>query len=274
MMKLKTGLAVTALIVIATAAHAADDVAALLKAADRYRSGADNLQVETEVRVFNRDGTPDKERRYTVFVQAGHKSLVLMRSPAEAGQKVLMLGDDFWLLLPGSARPLRITASQKLLGDAATGDIATLSWAEDYTGALAGEEPCDTGAAPGDAKPGIASSGSGHETLADAPTQACQHLSLRAARKGLSYQRIELWLGKRHHEPVRAELYVQSDKLAKLARFITDQPRAPTQVDQMVLEDRLSSHRQTRVRYLSRQPRAVPEAWLNPMFLARNPGLE
>jgi hypothetical protein len=27
-----------------------------------------------------------------------------MRSPAEAGQKVLMLGDDFWLLMPGSQR--------------------------------------------------------------------------------------------------------------------------------------------------------------------------
>ena len=52
-----------------------------------------------------RDGSPDKERRYTVFAQAEHQSLVLMRSPAEQGQKVLMLGDDFWLLMPGSQRP-------------------------------------------------------------------------------------------------------------------------------------------------------------------------
>jgi glutamate racemase/predicted negative regulator of RcsB-dependent stress response len=34
--------------------------------------------------------------------------------------------------MPGSARPLRITPMQKLLGDASTGDIATLRWAEDY----------------------------------------------------------------------------------------------------------------------------------------------
>ena len=103
----------------ASAAHA-DEVAQLLKAADAYRTGQDNLQVETQVSVLNRDGSPDKERRYTVFAQAQHKSLVLMRSPAEAGQKVLMLGDDFWLLMPGSQRPLRITPSQKLLGDAST----------------------------------------------------------------------------------------------------------------------------------------------------------
>lgn len=232
-------------------ALAAPDVGALLKAADRYRSGATDLQVETLVTVFNRDGSPDKERRYTVFVQAAHQSLVLMRSPAEAGQKVLMLGDDFWLLLPGSQRPLRITPSQKLLGDASTGDIATLSWADDYSGSLIGEEACE----------------------AD-HVQRCLHLTLQAARKGLSYQRIELWIGQARHEPVRAELYVQSDKLAKLARFVMDKPLAPTQVDEMVLVDQLGSHKETRVRYLARQPRRVPQTWLNPMFLARNPALE
>ena len=166
-------LALLCAMLAAAAAHAADDVPALLKAADRYRTGQDNLQVETHISVLNRDGSPDKERRYTVFVQEQHKSLVLMRSPAEAGQKVLMLGDDFWLLMPGSQRPLRITPSQKLLGDASTGDIATMSWADDYTGSVVGEEPC------------------GAES-----DQACQHLSLQATRKGVSYQRIELWLGK------------------------------------------------------------------------------
>ena len=235
----------------AAGVQAADDVPALLKAADRYRTGADNLQVETHVSVLNRDGSPDKERRYTVFVQAQHKSLVLMRSPAEAGQKVLMLGDDFWLLMPGSQRPLRITPSQKLLGDASTGDIATLSWADDYTGNVVGDEPC------------------GAESDA-----VCQHLSLQAARKGVSYQRIELWLGKARHEPVRADLYVQSDKLAKQARFVLDKPSAPTLVTEMVLLDQLSNHKETRVRYVSRQGKTVPETWLNPMFLARNPALE
>jgi len=235
----------------ATVAQAADDVPALLKAADRYRTGQDNLQVETLVSVTNRDGSPDKERRYTVFVQAQHKSLVLMRSPAEAGQKVLMLGDDFWLLMPGSQRPLRITPSQKLLGDASTGDIATMSWADDYSGSVVGDEPC----------------------LPDGEA-ACRHLSLQAARKGVTYQRIELWLGKTRHEPIRAELYVQSDKLAKQARFVFDKPAAPTQVTEMVLLDQLSNHKETRVRYVSRQGKVVPEAWLNPMFLARNPALE
>ena len=245
-------------LLLGRAAYAADapaDLQALLQAADRYRSGGDNLQVETEVMVLQRDGSPDKTRRYTVFVQDQRRSLVLMRSPAEQGQKVLMLGDDFWLLMPGSQRPLRITPSQKLLGDASTGDIATLNWADDYAGTLVGEERCEAA----DGKSG---------------DQACLHLTLQAQRKGVSYQRIELWLGKAKHEPLKADLYVQSDKLAKQARFIVDQPKAPTRVDEMVLLDRLSNHKETRVRYVSRHNKTVPETWLNPMFLARNPGLE
>jgi hypothetical protein len=71
-----------------------------------------------------------------------------MRSPAEPGQKVLMLGDDFWLLMPGSQRAMRITPMQKLLGDASTGDIATMNWADDYGGSVVGEEPCGEPAQP------------------------------------------------------------------------------------------------------------------------------
>jgi len=226
----------------------AQEAAALIQAADRYRLAGENMQIETNISTYNRDGTLDKERAYIVFAQAGHQSLVLMQSPAEKGQKVLMRGDDFWLLMPQTQRPLRITPSQKLLGDASTGDIATLSWSEDYDGSLVGEERC------GEA--------------------ACLHLTLSAQRKGVSYQRIELWIGKARQEPLKADLYLSSDKLAKQASFVMDKPAAPTRVDEMVLQDQLSNHKETRVRYGTRQAKTIPENWLNPMFLARNPSLE
>jgi hypothetical protein len=246
---MKTLTLFAAIATLATGAFA-QDVPALLKAADKYRMGSENMQVDTQIAVFNTDGSADKERRYTVFAQAKHQSLVLMQSPAEKGQKVLMLGDDFWLLMPGSQRPLRITPMQKLLGDASTGDIATMSWADDYTGTVAGDDRCGE------------------------PEQACVHLSLTAVRKGVTYQRIELWLGKAKHEPVKADLYVQSDKLAKQARFVMDKPGAPTTVTAMLLRDQLTNKKETQVRYLARKEHTVPEAWLNPMFLARNPALE
>jgi hypothetical protein len=278
-------LAAASLIALLTATTAqAQDVGTILRNADSYRmsvagpsqgakapSGgserserggmplSDNLQVDTLVQVFNADGTPDKERRYTVFAQAGRQSLVLMQSPAEKGQKVLMLGDDFWLLMPNSQRPLRITPMQKLLGDASTGDIATMSWSGDYTATLNGEEACQP---------------AGAADAAFFASKVCYQLSLQASRKGVTYQRIELWVGKQRHEPVRANLYVQSDKLAKQARFVMDKPGAGATVSAMVLTDQLSNQKQTRVTYLSRKERTVPAEWLNPMFLARNPSLE
>jgi hypothetical protein len=243
-----------AITLLCCTAHA-QDINTLLKNADRYRMSAENLQVETQVTVFNTDGSQDKERRYTVFAQSERKSLVVMQSPVEKGQKVLMLADDFWLLMPNTQRPMRITPMQKLLGDASTGDIATMNWAGDYTGTVVGEEPC----AP---------------TSTENNKATCLHLSLQATRKGVTYQRIELWIGKTRHEPVRADLFVQSDKLAKQARFVMDKPSNPTTVSEMVLVDQLSNKKETRIKYLARKDRTVPAEWLNPMFLARNPSLE
>ncbi|HEU4843171.1 MAG TPA: outer membrane lipoprotein-sorting protein [Burkholderiaceae bacterium] len=223
---------------------AAPDVQELIRKADYYRSSSANVQVQTRIEVFARDGSMEKRRDYLVLAESDHKTLVLMQSPAEKGQKVLMLGDDFWMFMPSSERPIRITPTQKLLGEASTGDIATLSWSEDYTGEAAGEEPCGA--------------------------QTCLHLVLNGKRKGLTYQRIELWLGKARKEPVKADLYVQSEKLAKTATFVMENGM----VGYMDLQDLVSNHKMTRVTYLSRKNRSIPTEWLNPMFLARNPDLE
>ncbi|MFZ6848317.1 outer membrane lipoprotein-sorting protein [Undibacterium sp. RuRC25W] len=228
-------------------AHA-DDLKSLLKAADHFRLGEESMQVETQITTFNRDGSKEKERTYLVYSRPHRQSLVLMQSPAEKGQKILMSGDDFWMLLPGSQRPLRITPMQKLLGDASIGDIATTTWADDYEGNVIGEEQCEG--------------------------RSCLHLSLNANRKSVAYQHIELWIGKTLHEPLKADLYVQSEKLAKQASFVMNKAQAPTEVSQMILLDQLSSHKETRVQYVSRKSKVVPDQWLNPMFLAKNPTLE
>jgi hypothetical protein len=235
--------------VLAAMPAVAQDVATVLKDADRFRVASRNMRIDTQVSVFHTDGSVDKERLYTVFAQADHQSLVVMQSPAEKGQKVLMSGDDFWLVLPGSQRPLRITPMQKLLGDASTADIAAVSWADDYTGTVAGQEPCGE------------------------PVRDCLRLSLQANRKAVTYQRIDLWVGKARHEPVKADLYVQSDKLAKQAQFVLDGAN-PDAVAAMLLKDQLANHKETRVRYVSRKAHKVPESWLNPMFLVRNTTLE
>jgi hypothetical protein len=218
------------------------DVKQLLKEADAFRLNDNAMRVETEVRVF-KYGKIDKTRLYNVYVKPGRRSVVVMRSPAERGQKMLMLGDDFWLVLPSSQRPLRITPMQKLLGDASTGDIASLTWAEDYDGQVIGEAVVE----------GV----------------PCIKLDITGQRKGVSYARIVLSLAKSDHSPVHAELYVASDKLAKEATFKFGAIAGQKLVNTMVLTDRLQNERITEVHYLSRASKALPDEYYNPAFLVR-----
>ena len=231
------------LVAMSVVSSAAADVARLLNAADGFRLPSDALRVETEIRLY-KSGTLDTERRYSVFLKPGRRSLVLMQSPSEKGQKVLMLADEFWQIMPQSQRPIRITPLQKLLGDAWAGDIATMPWGEDNTGTMEGEVSVE----------GV----------------ACLQLTLSAARKGVSYQRVDLYLAKADSPPVKADLYVASDKLAKRATFTVEDVGGRPQVSMMALSDEIQPGRQTVIGYFKRVSRSIPDEYYNPMYLTHN----
>jgi hypothetical protein len=224
-------------------AMAETDVATLLKKADAFRLSGAELRVETEIRLF-KSGKLDKKRRYTVFLKPGRRSLVLFRSPSELGQKLLMLDDQFWIMMPRSRRPIRITPTQKLLGEASSGDLATLTWSEDYKGVITGKAVVD-----------------------DVP---CLVLDLKAARTGVTYAGITLYLAEADHRPVKADLYVASGKLAKVARFKMGTLNGRRQVISMTLIDRIQIKRLTEVHYLAMRPQSLPDKVYNPAYLVRN----
>lgn len=236
------GLLLAALALGASTAYA-ESPEALLKRADAWRLSAEHLKTETRIEVM-KNGVLEKERDYIVFLRPGRESLVLMQSPAEKGQKVLMKGDDFWMFLPGSQRPIRITPTQKLIGDAAAGDVATLSWSEDYSPSQAQAESCDS--------------------------RACTHLTLKAKQASVTYGRIELWVDTKSAQPLKADLYVVSEKLAKRASFEIGTVSGKPQVTSMVIDDEILTTRRTVLRYRSRSAYEAPEAWFNPMYLTRN----
>ena len=233
----------------AQAAPSEADIAAVVRSVDNMRAGPgkDPFRIETQVVSIKTDGSIDKQRSFSVFLQPERKILIMSRSPSEQGQKLLMMEDDFWLVLPGSQRPMRITATQKMVGDAATADIGTVRWSDEYASKFVGEDKC------GD--------------------QPCLRLELTALRKSTSYSRIDLWVGKVKSEPIKADLYLQSGKLAKSAKFVLDNPRAPTLVMETILSDELSELKETRIRYVSREAKSVPSEWFNPQFLASNPAI-
>lgn len=221
---------------------AAADVKDILRQADAYRLYAQTARVVTRVELY-KDGQLDSNRLYHVYVKPGRRSLVLFKTASELGQKMLMLDDKFWLVLPSSKRPIRITATQKLLGEAAAGDVATMTWGEDYDGKLVGEETLE----------GVA-------TL---------KLDLHSSREGTTYDRILLWVRADDYRPVQAELYLASGRLAKIARYEMGKLGGRTTVVKTYLQDRIQQNRRTVLLYLSIEPAEIPDKAYNPAYLVR-----
>ncbi len=224
-------------------ANSADE---LVLQADKYRQSADNLKVSTVIKLYKNDSL-DRERAYDVYIRPERKSLVISKSPSEKGQKILMLADNFWLLLPKTKRPIRITPMQKLIGEASTGDVATMRWNEDYYAEYIA--PYKT-------------SGSGNNEL-----------RLTAKRKGVTYKKIDLSLAPESHIPIRAKLYLASGKLAKIAEFELSERNGLLQVSKMILRDRINKNQYTVIEYLTTEDYSLTDKYYNPSYLARNPSV-
>lgn len=231
-------LALLAILMAASTVSAAGNEDVLRKI-DAWRLPAESLEVETEVE-FTRHGAVEKTRQYRVWVAPGRRTLALFQHPSERGQKALMLDDAFWLFMPNAARPVRITPLQKLIGDAAVGDIASLSLAEDYAvEAVANEE-------------------------------GALRLDLAAKRPGVTYAKMVVYADSRTFAPLRARLHAAGGKLLKEASFENDRKL----VTAMLIADAVEPDRQTRVRYVARHARKFADETFNPVYLSRNPELK
>jgi outer membrane lipoprotein-sorting protein len=188
-------LLVTIAFLIAWAAigHAATpDATALLKRSDTYRNGWPAYTLRVKITNYE-SGKSDEESLYEVSQKGTDKTYVEFMSPRDKGRHLLMLGDDMWIYLPDTSRPVRITPLERLSGDASNGDIARTNYAVDYTAAYVRDEKV------------------GNEN--------CYVLELTARRKGATYQRILYWVRVEDARPVRAEFYLTSGKHIKSATF-------------------------------------------------------
>ncbi len=219
----------------------------LVIAADEYRQSANETVVNTVIKLY-KNNKLDRERAYDVYIKPNRKSLVISKTSSERGQKVLMLDDKFWILLPKTKRPIRITPMQKLLGEASTGDIATMKWHEDYSAE--------------------------YISTYDKSESGNDELLLKAKRKGVTYNEIFLSLIPTSHIPIRAELYLSSGKLAKVAYFETAYKNDREQISKMILKDEINKNQHTEIEYIENKPYSLNRKYFNPAFLARNPSIK
>jgi len=214
--------------------HAATpDAEALLKHSDQYRNGWPSYFVHVKITSYE-SGKSDEERLYDVSQKGTDRTYVEFMSPRDKGRHLLMLGDDMWIYLPDTSRPVRITPLERLSGDASNGDIARTNYAVDYSPVYLRTEKVGA--------------------------EQCYVLDLTAKRKGATYQRILYWIRVTDARPVRAEFYLTSGKHIKSATF--DQYMeigGKSLLHRLTLYDEIRHNSHSVMEYMGSAPRELPD---------------
>ena len=212
---------------------ATPDAEALLKRSDSFRNGWPSYTVHVKITNYEQ-GKADEEKLYEVSQKGTDKTYVEFMSPREKGEHLLMLGDDMWIYLPDTSRPVRITPLERLSGDASNGDVARTNYATDYTPVYLRTEKVGA--------------------------EECYVLSLTARRKGATYQNIIYWVRVQDDRPVRAEFHLTSGKLIKSATFDDFSVVAGhAQLRRMTLYDEIRHSSHSVLEYSGIAPRELPD---------------
>jgi outer membrane lipoprotein-sorting protein len=206
---------------------------ALLKKSDTYRNGWPSYSLRVKITNFE-SGKSDEERLYEVSQKGTDRTYVEFMSPREKGRHLLMLGDDMWIYLPDTSRPVRITPLERLSGDASNGDVARTNYAADYSAVYVRTEKVGS--------------------------EECNVLELTARRKGATYQRILYWLRAQDARPVRAEFYLTSGKHIKSATFDEYAPSGGKMLlRRFTLYDEIRHNSHSVLEYSDSAPRNLPD---------------
>ena len=215
------------------ATAAAPDAQELLRRSDTARNGNASFVVRVKISNFE-TGKQDEEHIYSVSQKGADKTHVEFMSPREKGRFLLMLGDDMWIYLPGTSRPVRITPLERLTGQASNGDIARTNYAYDY-----------------DAK---------YLRTAKADATECHVLELTAKRKSSTYHRIEYWVNAGNARPVKAEFYLTSGKHIKSATFDQyEEVAGVSRLSKMTLYDQIRKNSHSVLEYSGYAPKTLPD---------------
>jgi outer membrane lipoprotein-sorting protein len=230
----RTFLGSVAALVATRAAFAADSPDEILRRADDVRNPADSYFLRC---VIKSSTTPD-EMEIESSVQGNTRTLIKTIRPArDRGRLGLMVDQDMWAYVPNLRRAVRVTLSQRLVGQAANGDICRNRWSGDYAATIESDQP------------------------------AQWTLFLTATKRGLTYDKIRLVVAKQTYRPLRAEYLTPAGKPLKRAEFRAYKPLAGKERPTVIhIEDALRAGDWSDITIVEATPRTFPAS----IFYAEN----
>jgi outer membrane lipoprotein-sorting protein len=218
----------------------------MLETADKARGNYEGIQWEVSMHSIERGR--EQDRKFQVIAK-GYNSLIDTLEPGNLkGQKLLMQDRNMWFAKPGLSKPVPISPRQKLMGDAANGDIAATNYGGDYK--VAGTE---------DGK---------------VNDEDCLILNLQAVDKRATYDRIKYWVSKKRILGLKAEFYTISGKMFKSAIFeyknrinLNDKPQEF--ISRMIITNAILKEDITTISYSRPVLKKVPDATFNLNLLTK-----
>ena len=170
---------------------AAPDIRAILKTADESRGNLQGIAWEVVVEAIENEHTDNLT--YDIKARGFDISGMSLAPPKYKGNKLLMSNNNMWFYKPGLSKAIPISQRQKLMGNAAYGDIASTNYAEDYDAVLLPDENVN-----------------GEE---------CYVFDLTSKDDKTTYDKIKYWISKKRLIGVKAEYFTVSGKKFKTAEM-------------------------------------------------------
>jgi hypothetical protein len=226
----------------------------IIAAADKVRNpGAPFRSTDTLVEyVSGRAKDQDQIVVYAKEDPATHQFRNLVRyvePPRDAGKMALFDNRSLWFFDPASKASVRISPQQRLIGQAAVGDVLTVNLVVDYAGTLLGDE-----------------------TITDAEKQprACWHLDLKAVTDAAVYNRVEYWVEHGSFHPIKAKFYSDSGRLLKILYYRSYREQlGAVRPGEAIIIDAVDSTLVTTIRFGDLRFQDIPEAWFQRDYLPR-----
>ena len=169
------------------------DATKLLKDAEYIRNPQEDYQVK--VALVDTKNKKSEEHTYETLVKGRRKSLVRFLTPvADKGTKVLMIDDQMWIFVPSTSKPIRIAPRQKVMGNAAYGDIVRLSFDDNYNAKVVRED-----------------------TFKDKKAIVLDLTAIDG--RPVTYDRVEYWIESSSHRPLKALYQTMSGKTLREGYF-------------------------------------------------------
>jgi outer membrane lipoprotein-sorting protein len=169
----------------------------ILQRVDGHRLISDDSEMTIRVERYLKNKLQDSAVMKGYILNGQMRSLVFLEPEKMKDRKITIKDkNDMWLIIPKVKNPIRITPSQRLIGGISYGDVAGVSYADDYTPKL-NEEETVVGMNPDGTK---------------TDPFKCFTLELTAKSTGVNYNKVVLWVDKQNGLPVKADFFALSGK--------------------------------------------------------------